>query len=339
MFEIQRIIHRLTFVFYIGAERNNEEHMLDPQGGHTWINPSKKLVDLAIDRWTSCNLRADNTSVVTVMLDPPGPPRAQVLRKKREANQAIREEAASETHAANEAKEQEKKGISIISRYPNSVNHEQKTGQNLIKDSPKGQTQPPRIVHDSTNSAPVTVHPEKPQPLQCNEISSSDDETTPPPVPKRPLGGHNNKATAKDNTARKSLSRELAALQQEDGPAKRTRRQSGPATKRPPPPLPNRRSIIQQEDSDAENNLPSHRQPNKRPKTPEVSPRVLRPRNTPQTPQLSQETRKRQRSFESAAIAKKTPKTALKTSSSNTNNANSTLNNSRVKLSLRSRMN
>ena len=307
--------------------------MLDPQGGHTWINPSKKLVDLAIDRWNSCNLRADNTSVVTVMLDPPGPPRAQVLRKKREANkQELKNEVADAK--LEPSSDQEKKGISIISRYPNSQIQEQKQGQNLIKESPKGPiSQPPRIVHDSTNSAPVTVHPEKPQPLQCNEVSSSDDDT-PPPVPKRPIGGHgqNSKATAtKDNNARKSLCRELAALQQEDGPAKRTRRQSGPASKRPPPPLPHRRSIIQQEDSDAENNLPSHRQPKKRPKTPEVvSPRVLRPRNTPQTPQ---ETRKRQRSFESAAIAKKTPKTALK--ASNANN----LNNSRVKLSLRSRMN
>ena len=61
------------------AERNNEKHMIDPHGGHTWVNPSKKLVDLAIDRWNYNNLRADNTSVVTVMLDPPGPPRAQVL--------------------------------------------------------------------------------------------------------------------------------------------------------------------------------------------------------------------------------------------------------------------
>ena len=42
------------------AERNNEEHMIDPNGGHTWINPSKKLVDLAINRWTTCNLRAGN---------------------------------------------------------------------------------------------------------------------------------------------------------------------------------------------------------------------------------------------------------------------------------------
>ena len=186
--------------------------MLDPQGGHTWINPSKKLVDAAIDRWNSCNLRADNTSVVTVMLDPPGPPRAQVLRKKREAKEVERSEALEAPTSAppreNSNSHEEKKGISIISRYPNSLIQEQKQGQNLIKESPKGQTPPPRIVHDSTHSAPVTVHPEKPQPLQCNEVSSSDDETTPPPVPKRPMGGHNKAAQA-----RKSLSRELAALQ------------------------------------------------------------------------------------------------------------------------------
>ena len=48
------------------AERNNEEHMIDPNGGHTWINPSKKLVDLAINRWTTCNLRAGN--LLTLLL-------------------------------------------------------------------------------------------------------------------------------------------------------------------------------------------------------------------------------------------------------------------------------
>ena len=68
------------------AEKANEQHMLAPVEGHTaWINPSKQLVDCAIDRWTGSKLRADNTSVVTVMLDPPGPPRAQVLKtRKRE---------------------------------------------------------------------------------------------------------------------------------------------------------------------------------------------------------------------------------------------------------------
>ncbi len=60
------------------AEKSNEQHMLNPTAGRQWINPSKRLVDKAIDKWNGNNLRADNTSVVTVMLDPPGPPRAQV---------------------------------------------------------------------------------------------------------------------------------------------------------------------------------------------------------------------------------------------------------------------
>ena len=70
------------------AEKNNEMHMLEGStgaGGHQWQNPSKKLVDLAVERWRVCKLRADNTSVVVVMLDPPGPPRAQVLRRQRDA--------------------------------------------------------------------------------------------------------------------------------------------------------------------------------------------------------------------------------------------------------------
>jgi hypothetical protein len=77
------------------AEKANEAHMLNPSEGggggggnnnkSAWINPSKQLVDTAIERWNASKLRADNTSVVTVMLDPPGPPRAQVLKtRKRE---------------------------------------------------------------------------------------------------------------------------------------------------------------------------------------------------------------------------------------------------------------
>ncbi len=69
------------------AEKSNEQHMLNPSAGRQWINPSKRLVDKAIEKWTGNNLRADNTSVVTVMLDPPGPPRAQVLKRQRELAQ------------------------------------------------------------------------------------------------------------------------------------------------------------------------------------------------------------------------------------------------------------
>jgi serine/threonine protein phosphatase PrpC len=365
------------------AERNNEQHMINPQGGHTWINPSKKLVDYAIDRWNACNLRADNTSVVTVMLDPPGPPRAQVLRKLH-ASAALPAAPLKPINVDEKKVEPAKnKGIAIISRYPNSSDDGQKNGQNLVaNDGPDENTPtlPSRIVHDSTKPAPLKLKSENPipavnknsynnqtnteNPVQCNEISSSDDESTPPPVPKRPPGGH----AASRPQPRKSLSRELAALQQNsddndrnDGPSKRTRRQSGPAAKAskpPPPPLASRRSIVNQEDSDAENNLPNARQTRqsltsggdkknvasfnsvggqKRPKTPEISPRVLRSRNTP-TPLKAAETRKRVRSFEPASIASKVLKTAQISGRASTSVLKAAASNTRAKC-LRSRMN
>lgn len=41
---------------------------------NNWINPSKCLVDEAIEKWRVSRTRADNTSVVTLLIDPPGPP-------------------------------------------------------------------------------------------------------------------------------------------------------------------------------------------------------------------------------------------------------------------------
>lgn len=45
-----------------------------------WVNPSKYLVDKALERWSTRKMRADNTSVVIIMLDPPGPPKRDVLK-------------------------------------------------------------------------------------------------------------------------------------------------------------------------------------------------------------------------------------------------------------------
>ncbi|XP_012288635.1 uncharacterized protein LOC105704189 isoform X2 [Orussus abietinus] len=74
------------------AERHNEKHLIASQqtGSGTdlqWINPSKSLVDRALERWSSTGLRADNTSVITLMLDPPGRSRSEVLlsQKKEQA--------------------------------------------------------------------------------------------------------------------------------------------------------------------------------------------------------------------------------------------------------------
>lgn len=53
------------------AEANNKS----PHGKREWINPSKRLVEEALLRWSSTRMRADNTTVVSLMLDPPGMPK------------------------------------------------------------------------------------------------------------------------------------------------------------------------------------------------------------------------------------------------------------------------
>ena len=124
------------------AEKNNERHMLEGSNDKSqWLNPSKQLVDQAVDRWRACKLRADNTSVVVVMLDPPGPPRAQVLRKQRDAARGSQQAAPTKKACDNTnapplpPKPQPKhpaKGLAIISRFPNSSKPEEAAGKNLV---------------------------------------------------------------------------------------------------------------------------------------------------------------------------------------------------------------
>lgn len=59
------------------------------EGGCDWKNPSKLLVNEALERWSKSNMKADNTSVVIIMLDPPGPPKRDVLRSIRTSTQHI----------------------------------------------------------------------------------------------------------------------------------------------------------------------------------------------------------------------------------------------------------
>lgn len=51
------------------TERRNDHNA--KMGINTWRNPSRILVETALEKWRSNGLRADNTSVVCVMLDPP----------------------------------------------------------------------------------------------------------------------------------------------------------------------------------------------------------------------------------------------------------------------------
>ena len=65
------------------AEKHNEDAALSDAATKIWLNPSKCLVERALELWSTTKMRADNTSVVTLMLDPPGPPRAQVLKNRK----------------------------------------------------------------------------------------------------------------------------------------------------------------------------------------------------------------------------------------------------------------
>ena len=51
------------------TERRNDQN--SKLGINQWRNPSRVLVEAALEKWRSNGLRADNTSVVCVMLDPP----------------------------------------------------------------------------------------------------------------------------------------------------------------------------------------------------------------------------------------------------------------------------
>ena len=209
--------------------------MLFPNSGKQWINPSKRLVDHAINKWHTQSLRPDNTSVVTVMLDPPGPPRAQVLKRQRETlassgSMALVTNQEEPTSAQPAPSPKPPSGLSIISRYPNAANLRER---NLAESGPSSSHN--RVLHDFQPRGTVkdfnrpsigeadssldkhneasTSRPQSSQEnIQCNEVSSS---TT----PIRKIKSSNTALTPK-------LSRELSALKIQGSTSKRGRTRS-----------------------------------------------------------------------------------------------------------------
>ena len=203
--------------------------MLNPNSGKQWINPSKRLVDHAINKWHTQSLRPDNTSVVTVMLDPPGPPRAQVLKRQRETlassgSMALvtnQEEPAS-AQPTPSSKQPAPIGLSIISRFPNAANLRER---NLASESGPSSSHN-RVLHDfqprgtakefnrpavgqadstlgNHSEASSSRLPSNQENIQCNEVSSS----TTTPIRKAAIKSSSNTALTP------KLSRELSALQ------------------------------------------------------------------------------------------------------------------------------
>jgi len=169
---------------------------------------------------------------VTVMLDPPGPPRAQVLKRQREILTSERGSMALVTNQ--EPPEVKQPGFSIISRFPNAANLKER---NLAE---AASTTASRVLHDfqprsggslsrlstvarvlnnknstdssaetpdddKTETASTVTLPNRSDNIQCNEVSS----TSP------------TKLTPK-------LSRELSALQLSTPCLGRTRSSSDP---------------------------------------------------------------------------------------------------------------
>jgi len=262
------------------AEKQNEKKLLEPEANIAWLNPSKKLVDLAVDRWKAYKLRADNTTCVVVMLDPPGPQRKEVISRQRElAEKGLTKETKKPCNNAGAPplppkpnNKQTHKGLSIISRFPNSKNPREAEGKNLVS-ATSGSSSPAtcnRVVHDSSKDAPEKVrvstinakilpgtntpkHKHTSQNnLQVNEVTSSDTET-----PEK--ASSSSTSTSVKPTARKSISRELAALAL-DSPAadtvSRSRRPTGGGGRATTKPRRRGRSIegLGNDDSDTENN-------------------------------------------------------------------------------------
>ncbi|XP_047032706.1 nascent polypeptide-associated complex subunit alpha, muscle-specific form-like [Helicoverpa zea] len=112
------------------TERHNEAALVGGNGNQPrdWLNPSKSLVDHALERWSNTRMRADNTSVVTLMLDPPGPPRATVLRSRSSGQRAPTAAAApappsprASPRASPEPRAVPQNGLTIMTRYSDAA--------------------------------------------------------------------------------------------------------------------------------------------------------------------------------------------------------------------------
>ena len=230
------------------AERANEQHMLSTvEGKSTWINPSKQLVDCAIDRWNGSKLRADNTSVVTVMLDPPGPPRAQVLKnRKRELAvlnngrelptvPGVSGSVALVTNTTSDVAADPGPGPSHqdVPHYPPMLRHNHNDARHMLSSPARDIDSDSDVSTSSDNVSDTSPLPSTSSDhVQCNEISSSEDspsrlvsrssesepsssQSVSSQEPIASTSGHTAKTrtSASSKKGRASLSRELSSLQ------------------------------------------------------------------------------------------------------------------------------
>ncbi|XP_018009004.1 mucin-5AC [Hyalella azteca] len=167
------------------TELNNENHYLGlvmPCGTqHMWVNPSRSVVKGALDRYSRCNLRADNTSAVVVFLDPPGRPKREVLLQRKglssPSNVTAQDAAASSTSVGSPAKSADCKvqvHVYNIDTNKSSKSTDGQTPHGLLRiteRSPqKWQLNPESCENRNENDrAPIPQSPSKPFPKALAE--------------------------------------------------------------------------------------------------------------------------------------------------------------------------
>lgn len=137
-------------------EQHNLSAMNENPREKTWTNPSVTLVEKALERWSNTRMRADNTTAVTLLLDPPGPPRDprnnQKVYQQQKMNYLLPEDplqqsiGLTETQSENITASQEfygrglnenpypATGLEIVTRYADQHPQGSSMGaQNLVK--------------------------------------------------------------------------------------------------------------------------------------------------------------------------------------------------------------
>ncbi|XP_063606562.1 uncharacterized protein LOC134781309 [Penaeus indicus] len=120
------------------AEKNNEKHYLGIPTScgkqRLWVNPSRSVVSGALGRYLKLNLRADNTSAVTVFLDPPGRPKREVLLQQKGMKKGSPTKPATRRPAAEEDRTQEATVKVHVYNQSQATRHEGNRGVLRIKE-------------------------------------------------------------------------------------------------------------------------------------------------------------------------------------------------------------
>lgn len=202
----------------VGIVQNAEHHnamsiVTSDPCAKSWINPSMTLVERALEKWLSTKMRADNTTVVTLMLDPPGPPRAQAIRNahKTQPDFSLPRPAPQADYPEN--------GLQIVTRYhetaPNIINQAMSILKSIPKESRYTEECLDQFHKLCANSLqllegaepPPSVPAPQPETIQSNEVSSSSDSEK-VAAAKRPRGRpkkNANDGRSKSEEVRRSL--------------------------------------------------------------------------------------------------------------------------------------